>query len=298
VAEAKQGNAAENNPYDALVRLLRDKALYDSVFVPDGAVYELQTLIQSSAIAFDAYCPSCGADTTWRVAPSDLIPQNIGQLRQAGVAFKYFFEPFTKAMRYLDFKCSRNATHVLQFAVDADETGPQKGAIRLTKFGQLPSLADIASSEIDKYRQFISGVDLAELKRAVGLAAHGVGIGSFVYLRRVFERLVAEAADAAIDAGASQFTRDEFDRMRMEDKLQGVKDYVPAWMVQNRKLYAILSRGLHELSEDTCKQAFPAVKQATLALLEQHAEEAQKKKRATEAALELEKLQKTLDRDG
>jgi hypothetical protein len=66
-------------------------------------------------------------------------------------------------------------------------------------------------------------------------------------------------------------------------------------MVQNRKLYGILSRGLHELSEATCRQAFAAVKQATIALLEQHAEAAQKKKRAAQAAIELERLAQALN---
>lgn len=33
---------------------------------------------------------------------------------------------------------------------------------------------------------------LFEFKRAIGLAAHGTGVGSFVYLRRIFEGLITE----------------------------------------------------------------------------------------------------------
>jgi hypothetical protein len=78
--------------------------------------------------------------------------------------------------------------------------------------------------------------------------------------------------------------------MRMEDKLQAVKGFVPDWMVENRKLYSILSTGLHELSEETCAAAFPAVKQAIIALLEQHAEHIRREARAKAAQAELEKL--------
>jgi hypothetical protein len=198
---------------------------------------------------------------------------------------------FRLAMRHLDFRCARAPGHLAHFdiLVDLTETSGGDRSIRLRKIGQWPSLADIAASGIDEYRAFIAPADLAELKRAVGLAAHGIGIGSFVYLRRIFERLVNEAAERAVAADKT-FDRAAFVTLRMEDKLQAVKDYIPDWMVENRKLYSILSLGLHDLSEDACKAAFPAVKQAILALLEQHAEEARRKARAKEATDALTQL--------
>ena len=38
---------------------------------------------------------------------------------------------------------------------------------------------------------------MREFTKAIGLAANGVGIGSFVYLRRIFENLVFQAFDEA-----------------------------------------------------------------------------------------------------
>jgi hypothetical protein len=58
------------------------------------------------------------------------------------------------------------------------------------KIGQFPSLADIANDESKTYRSVLTQEDSSEFHKAIGLAAHGVGIGSFVYLRRIFERLV------------------------------------------------------------------------------------------------------------
>jgi hypothetical protein len=85
-----------------------------------------------------------------------------------------------------------------------------------------------------------------------------------------------------------------FETLRMEDKLQSVKGFVPSWMVENRKLYSILSLGLHELTDQTCLDAFPAVKLATIALLEQHAEQARREQRAKEAAVQLTKIQSAI----
>lgn len=57
-------------------------------------------------------------------------------------------------------------------------------------------------NQIRKYDKVLSGERLKEFTRASGLAANGVGIGSFVYLRRIFEELIGEAHKAAKnDAG-------------------------------------------------------------------------------------------------
>jgi hypothetical protein len=134
---------------------------------------------------------------------------------------------------------------------------------------------------------------IKELKRATGLAAHGVGIGSFVYLRRIFERMISEAGQRAHHANGLDLA--VFKTLRMEDKLAAVKGFVPDWMVEHRKLYSILSVGVHELTEADCKASFPVVKNAIVVLLEQHAELIRREKRAKEAAAALMELQAALN---
>lgn len=160
----------------------------------------------------------------------------------------------------------------------------------IEKYGQLPSVADIAQGELKEYGNLADPEDMRELRRAVGLAASGIGIGSFVYLRRIFERLVNAAADEAKVADPS-FDREAFRRLRMEDKLGEVKAYIPEWMVQNRKLYGVISVGIHELTEEHCKAVFPVVKDAVLALIEQHAEKKKRERRARDAAAALNRLE-------
>ena len=59
----------------------------------------------------------------------------------------------------------------------------------MKKIGQYPSVADLSFPELKDYRKVMSKDDDKELKRAIGLHASGIGIGSFVYLRRIFERI-------------------------------------------------------------------------------------------------------------
>src|SRR5205823_229147 len=67
----------------------------------------------------------------------------------------------------------------------------------LQKVGQFVSIADLHIGQIKKYNTVLSKEQLKEFTRAIGLAANGIGIGSFVYLRRIFENLILEAQGKA-----------------------------------------------------------------------------------------------------
>jgi hypothetical protein len=122
------------------------------------------------------------------------------------------------------------------------------------KVGQYPSVADLHTAKIKQYRKVLSPEDYRELNRAVGLAAHGVGIGAFVYLRRIFERLIEEAHQIA--RNDSTWDEEHFLRSRMPEKIVLLALHLPNFLVENKSLYSILSKGLHDLSEDECLQFF------------------------------------------
>lgn len=64
----------------------------------------------------------------------------------------------------------------------------------LSKIGQDPSPADVAKQNIRKYSSTLNEPNFSEFGRAIGLASHDIGIGSFLYVRGIFERLVNETA--------------------------------------------------------------------------------------------------------
>jgi hypothetical protein len=89
------------------------------------------------------------------------------------------------------------------------------------------------------------------------LYAHDVGIGSYVYLRRVFEHLLNQAHKAAsVETGWDEVA---FIKADMPNKIKMLGNHLPEFLVQNANIYGILSKGLHELTEEECRKYFPTV---------------------------------------
>jgi hypothetical protein len=132
-------------------------------------------------------------------------------------------------------------------------------------------MADIGQGELARYRKALGKDRAAELARAVGLAAHGVGIGAYVYLRRVFESLVEEAHQLALTTSAG-WDEKEYESSRMRERIQLLKPLLPPFLVEHPQLYNILSRGVHELAESECLSNFDALKCAITVILDERIE--------------------------
>jgi len=159
----------------------------------------------------------------------------------------------------------------------------------LIKVGQWPSIADLAENELHSYRKVLAEEDYRELARAVGLATHGVGIGSFVYLRRVFERLIDQARLQASKKPA--WDDRAFQQSRMEDKIALLSNHLPPFMVEQRKLYSILSKGIHLLSEKECLEAFPVVRAGIELILDEKVLAKRRQEKMDEARKRISELQ-------
>lgn len=168
----------------------------------------------------------------------------------------------------MEFMCTRNPNHHMYvfFRVGADYA---------VKIGQLPSLADIQKPGTKDYRAVL-GDRYSEFTRSIGLAAHGVGVGSFVYLRRIFEDWVEEAHQNAMqDAG---WDEEAYQRTgRMLEKVELIKDHLPEILAQNKNVYTILSKGIHELSEEECLEYYPAAKGVIELVLDERVEQEERK---------------------
>jgi len=175
--------------------------------------------------------------------------------------------------RRIQLTCKRKG-EVLTFIV-ARSNG------KYMKIGQAPSLADIQFGDMDdKYGKILDKESLFLLKRAVGLAAHGTGAGSFVYLRRIFEGLIKESYEANKDP--LNVSEKEFQSKRMDEKIQLLKNYLPDELSEMKPLYGLLSQGVHELTEEECLQYFPALKLSIELILDAKIEAQKKAKRISE----------------
>lgn len=180
-------------------------------------------------------------------------------------------------------KCKRYGTflHYLVHAEYDNEDYGHSHIMSISKVGQYPSVADFHIGQVHKYDKVLPKDKMREFTKAIGLAANGVGIGSFVYLRRIFEYLVFEAHEVAKSKNPS-FDKTAFTSGRMNEKIQMLSGYLPDYLVEHHAIYGILSKGIHELGEEECKKYFPILKASIELILDEKLEAYQKEMRKKE----------------
>ena len=174
------------------------------------------------------------------------------------------YEIFFQVGGYCSFvmECARKHTPIyFAFFFDKEKS-------TLQKIGQYPSLATFEELNVrNEFKKIIQDEDANDLSKAIGLHAHGIGAGALVYLRRVFENIIFQTWAACKDTIG--IPEDDFKQKRMNEKIEILKDHLPETITQNGNIYGLLSKGIHELDEDTCKNIFPVLKEIILTILEE-----------------------------
>jgi hypothetical protein len=246
-------------PLPPLRKLLTETPLYTPMPLEDGDTDQMVSLRRNN-IQIDCFCLRCEKET---VHKTNRMMEGGGSRRPTPPPDWMFKDGYICAELF----CAR-----CDHAIVADFFVHER---MLTKWGQLPSVADISGADLRVFRKVLSNDDYAELNRAIGLISHGVGIGAFVYLRRIFERLVSKYATAAREAGT---LGEDFDTLRMREKVSALKDHLPRAVYEYRDAYSILSRGIHELSESECKTAYPVIYAAVRLMLEEEVHKREREK--------------------
>lgn len=137
-------------------------------------------------------------------------------------------------------------------------TSPPKAFRTIQRIGQQPFYGDLHIVQVKKYSHVLSVWQIGELTRAVGLASHDVGVGAYVYLRRIFKSLVEEAHQSALSH--SGWDEEPYQRARMSERITLLKSHLPSFLIEHPGMYALLSKGIHELSEDDCLKHFETLR--------------------------------------
>lgn len=225
--------------------------------------------------ALDCFCHGCRKQTVFKRL--DVPLTNV-----FGGTNNYVFS--------LWFACSRNDDHKSCFVFRSHEG-------ILQKIGQYPSIADLVTPDLQKYRPVLGDDSFRELTRAIGLVSHGVGVGAFVYLRRIFESLIKKAKNvAAKESGWDE--SQSFANVRMDEKIVMLKQYLPVFLYENRSLYSIMSVGVHTLSEAKCLKAFPVIRVGIEFILDEQLEMDARKKKIADAAKGISALEGELKGTG
>lgn len=272
---------------NAFGNFLTNKGLYDEIEITKDNIMQLADLV-GGHVKIDIYCPECKES---RVFSCEAIPYFFNESYQKGIEKRLLEheliswqnvqkmtsvrpdnsskEPWswtnqsiiddTRIMVF-KFTCAMDSQHHLDYIVLTQGN-------KMIKIGQYPSVADLSFPELKEYKKVMQKEDEKELKRAIGLFASGIGVGSFVYLRRIFERIIVNASKMAIQKG--KITEEDLAKCRVDEKIKKLSDYLPKSLIGNTVFYGIISKGIHELTEEECLEYFPVMKGFIMLILRQ-----------------------------
>lgn len=178
--------------------------------------------------------------------------------------------------------CKRKDEEIVYFILIEDNN--------VTKIGQHPSLADIQFAELWKtYDKILWEDDLKNFKKAIWIYSHGAGAWSFVYLRRIFENLIFETYHT--HKSKLSITESDFiTKLRMSEKIDTIKDFLPESLLEMRPIYSILSKWVHELSESECMKYFQALKVSIELILDEKIEMKEKEDKKQKVSLAIQQI--------
>lgn len=162
----------------------------------------------------------------------------------------------------------------------------------LIKVGQYPSLKDLQLFDTKKYRNIL-GKNYTDYTLALALYSDGVGAGSFVYLRRILEHFVEEVHtncinqcnEAVSNGSGSAFNEEEYKSLRFNEKINYLeqnfhKTIIPTELNDIRgNIYGVISKGVHESTEEECLQLFPSAKYIIDTFIEEKIQQKEKRER-------------------
>jgi hypothetical protein len=243
----------ERNKFPGLSEFYVNTSLYTSFEISNEMkddVYNLVYTMQS----IDCYCLDCKSNSVF--TPIDNRPNfnMIHSFRTTVTKGDDWTVDLENENHYFErhFLCSRVNNHRMSFYFLIRNS-------KLQKIGQYPSLADINSFEIYEYKKVLGEEYFKEFNKAIGLYAHGIGVGSFVYLRRIIEKFIIHPAHN-LAKDSLEWDEDNYQNSRLRKKIELLGGHLPGYFVENSILYSILSKGIHELTEDECKEYFPIVR--------------------------------------
>lgn len=273
---------------------LKSAPLYNKLYYKEEDVRYVANIIYFNE-TMDSYCPECNREATFK-GLGDGTPNKFYQVEKLIAASKAInslsaqqkiaLPKLITGVHHLRIECTRNDDHsqVFYILIDSDYDYVDGKSIQhyyFQKIGQYPSIGDLNIDSIKKYRGILDKNLMGEFIRAIGLASHGIGIGAYVYLRRIFESLIEEAHQKAKEE--PNWDETKYSSSRILDKVTLIKDFLPVFLVEHPHMYSILSKGIHQLSEDDCLKHFETLKVGIELILDEKLTKAQQEKKITEA---------------
>lgn len=192
----------------------------------------VENLYSNKEFCIDTYCINCKMDSTYNF--------NSG--------YNCFDNIFLSK-----FSCSRCKDQIIWFLFRFDKKNNY-----LYKIWQYPSKIDLIINDWKWYEKLLWEKYYKELKESMVLNSHWFSIWAFVHLRRIFEYIIFETFNE--NQSILWKSEDDFKKLKMEQKIDLLKDYLPKFLVSHKVIYWILSKHIHELEKEECSKNFIIIK--------------------------------------
>lgn len=239
-------------------------------------------------IRLELYCNQCKKKRIYTFATIGLdyyMIERTPALSKDLYQINWKYKKMTEENQYFYFIAKADCGHnlIILFKIIDENT--------IMKVGQFPSIYDM-NEEINN-KSFLK--ELGEeyesyYKTACSLNSFNSNIGAMTYLRRIFEKLLLDCFEE--NQIELKMTKDYFIKLKMEDKLNSLKKFLPKIIFENgyNQVYSKVSNGIHNLSEEECEQLFIPLRMAIEEILIEKLELKEKKNRQERLGKELQNL--------
>lgn len=159
-----------------------------------------------------------------------------------------------------------------------------KDCLIIRKIGQFPSQAESQLLDTSKYRKVL-GDKYNDYTLGIQLNASGVGAGALVYLRRIFESILEDSHLRCVEL--ENWDEKVYKDAHIDEKIEMVESrneiLIPKELQAIRKkFYGALSKGIHELPENECRELFPAFRYVIESVLDARMAKLEQEKKRNE----------------
>jgi len=270
-----------------MTELIINKPLYSKIDMANLSKTEILDILFCKE-SIECFCPSCKKPSVFVKVPNREQGQREKALSENSI-FPHVEENLFEVPEVfnLDFSCSINNKHTLNVIYKVENKV-------ITKIGQSPSLFDIQKNEFKKYRNILEN-NYSDLSNAIMFYNSGFGVAAFTHFRRIIENYFVKKA-YEIKKVQSDWDDKNYKESRFLEKLELLKDVLPKTLLDNPRLYSIVSKGIHELKEDDCLLYFEAVKECIFLSLDEIIDEEKKRKSQSKLKSELSRIENRISK--
>lgn len=170
---------------------------------------------------------------------------------------------------YVTYRCYNCLKEEKTFSLAAKMDAEYSGSGHCYKFGELPNFGPPTPSRLIK----LIGPDREEFLSGRRCENQGLGVGAFIYYRRVVEnqknRILGEIIKVSENIGASPekvaILKEAVKETQFSTALKNAKDAIPESLLINGHsplllLHSALSEGVHALSDEQCLELASSVR--------------------------------------